>query len=76
MGSGQVRWQTFSWMTNGPTRRRMTSRVLGLIGQVVAKWSRMAFRVVFEVLSADAARGGRVSEGGIRRSRALPLAFE
>jgi hypothetical protein len=54
----------------------MTSRVLGLIGQVVAKWSRMAVRVVFEVLSADAARGGGVSEGGIRRSRALPLAFE
>jgi hypothetical protein len=76
LGLGLAPELTFSWTTNGPTRRRMTSRVLGLVGHAVEKWSRMTLQVESEVLSPDVARGGGVSEGGTRRSRALPLVFE
>lgn len=66
----------FSWTTNGPTRRRITSRVHGLVGQWLLKWSRMVFFTESEMVSDDVALGGVVSEGGIRLKRALPFAFE
>ena len=63
----------FSSTRKGPTCRRITSRVCGLVGAIERTCSRMAKRVASEIAALLTLRGDALRLGGMRRSPALPL---